>query len=119
MMTERLDFLGSTLLLALARLVGEELWVDEGNDTTLTDDHVAEEFVQPAIVDGRIRISGMEMHLMGRTLRHYGWRAGDDGEQYAASCCRVQHCQPTRGSRQRDIQGQRQGKLSQKCFVNM
>lgn len=51
MVTGPLDFLGSTLLLALAGLVGQEFWVDEGNDTTLADDDVAEKFVQPTIRD--------------------------------------------------------------------
>lgn len=51
MVTGPLDFLRSALLLALAGLIGEEFWVDEGNDTTLADDDVAEKFVQPTIRD--------------------------------------------------------------------
>lgn len=43
-----LDFLRSTtLLLAFARLVRQELWCNVWHNTTLTDDDVAEELVQP------------------------------------------------------------------------
>ena len=51
----KLDLLRSILLL-LARLVGEQLGVDEGHDTTLGDDNVAEELVQSVMKDEMLSV---------------------------------------------------------------
>lgn len=42
-----LHLLRSTLLLALVGLCRKKFWVDKRYDTTLADDDIAQEFVQP------------------------------------------------------------------------
>ena len=45
------------------------------------------------------------------TLHHFGWQAVSAEGRYAASCCPVQHCQPTPKSLRRDTRGQQQDRL--------
>ena len=78
-----------------------------GDDTTLRDDDVAKELVQPdteSVAEG-------EDGSLTRTLRRSGWRAASDGGRYAASCCRALRCPPTLRSQQPSTRGQPRGRL--------
>lgn len=46
-----------------------------------------------------------------RTPHRYGWRAGGDEGQYAASCYHAQHCPQAPRSRRPGIRGQQPGRL--------
>ncbi len=62
---ERLDVLRSTTLLGLARLGGEELRLDEGEDTTLRDGDTAKELVELLVVaDGELKWTGNDTRLL-------------------------------------------------------
>jgi len=55
--------------------------------------------------------NGGQRKFKERTPHRCGWRVGDDGARYGASCCHEQRCLRVRGSRQQGIQGRRRGRL--------
>lgn len=62
---KRLDVLRATSLLGLARLGGEELRLDEGQDTTLGDSDTAKKLVEFLVVaDSELKVTGNDTGLL-------------------------------------------------------
>ncbi len=86
--TRRLDVLRATSLLGLARLGGEKLGLDEGQDTTLGDGDTAKELVQLLVVaDGELKVTGDDTRLLVVTsgvtskLEDLGSQVLEDGSE--------------------------------------
>ena len=78
-----------------------------GNDTALGDDDVTEELSES---ENRISQSTTK-DVKAPTPRRYGWRVGDDGAQYGASCYRERRFLQVRGSRRQGIRGRQRDTL--------
>ena len=102
-----LHLLRGTLLLALARLRGKKSGVDVWDNTTLGDNDIAEELVQPVTMS--TRTSNAKTSLL--TPRRYGWQAGDDGGRYAASCYHAPRYPQARESQLQGTRGRQRGRL--------
>jgi len=75
-------------LLGLARLGGEELGLDEGQDTTLGDGDTAKELVELLVVsDGELKVTGNDTRLLVVTggvtgkLEDLGSQVLEDGSE--------------------------------------
>jgi hypothetical protein len=82
--------------------------LDEGYDTTLRDDDITKELMQPTI---RSDLSPDVKGMGERTPHRYGWQAASDEGQYVASCYHEQRFQPTRESQRQGIRVRQQGTL--------
>ena len=78
-----------------------------GNETDMGDDEVTEEISE---FENRISKSKTKEVKEGN-YSSYGWRVGDDGAQYGASCYRERRFLQVRGSRRQGIRGRQRDTL--------
>jgi hypothetical protein len=67
------------------------LRVNEGYNTALRDNNIAEEFVQSEKKDNLVHFELGVKKCLRRTLHHSGLQVADDEGQYVASCYHGRH----------------------------